>query len=86
MAYEYVIKTIFFCKIRAPWMWSPGVQGQFTYNLPKIWPRICSDKDKLIYVGKFVVHEFDPRNVGKFLRISSSRICWRHICGKTDIG
>jgi len=61
MAYEYVIKTIFFCKIRAPWMWSPGVQGQFTYSSPKIWPRICSDKEKLIYVGKFVVHEFDPR-------------------------
>ena len=25
-------------------------------------------------------------DVGKLLRISSSHICWRHICGKTDIG
>jgi len=27
----------------------------------KFWPRICSDIDKLIYVGKFAVHEFNPR-------------------------
>jgi len=60
MAYEYVIKTIFFCKIREPRLWPPGVQGQFTYSLPKISPCICSDTDKLIYVGKFVVHEFNP--------------------------
>lgn len=87
MAYEYVIKTILFCKIRAPRLWSPGVQGQFTYSLLKIWPRICSDTDKLIYVRKFVVHESNPRKCREIITYKFlTHICWRHICGKTDIG